>query len=122
MFIFLLIINSLIPLMMITFGFLWKKNPPSSINWAYGYRTSMSMKNAETWKFAHMHNAKIWRWCGSIWLVVSIILMLLFKDHYEKITIWVNYIGLGIILLSLIPTEIALRRKFDKNGDVRNKP
>ena len=119
MFLFILIMNSIIPIMMITFGFLWKNNPPCSINWVYGYRTSMSMKNSETWKFAHMHNAKIWRWSGTIWLIVSIIPMLLFEDHYENISIWINYIGLAIIILSLIPTEVALRRKFDKNGDLR---
>lgn len=119
MFIFILIMNSLIPIMMITFGLLWKNNPPGSINWVYGYRSSMSMKNADTWKFAHMHNAKIWRWSGGIWLVISIIPMFLFKDDYEKVSEWVNIIGLLLILVSLIPTEIALRRKFDKKGNLR---
>lgn len=119
MLIFLLIINSLIPIMMITFGLLWKDNPPGSINWIYGYRSSMSMKNEETWKFAHEHNAKIWRWTGSIWLVVSIIPMILFKDYYEEITEWVNIIGLLIIFVSLIPTEVALRKRFDKKGNLK---
>ena len=66
MFIFLLIMNSIIPIMMIAFGLLWKNNPPPGINWVYGYRSSMSMKNAETWEFAHKHNAKIWRLTGTI--------------------------------------------------------
>lgn len=101
MFIFLLIMNSLIPIMMITFGLLWKNNPPENINWAYGYRSSMSMKNAETWKFAHMHNAKIWRRSGAIWLVVSIILMSLFKGDYENISNYIWVIGLFIMFLSL---------------------
>lgn len=56
MFVFLLVMNSLIPVTMIIFGILWKSHPPKSINWAYGYRTSMSMKNNETWKFAHVEN------------------------------------------------------------------
>ena len=119
MFIFLLIMNSIIPIMMIAFGLLWKNNPPPGINWVYGYRTSMSMKNAETWKFAHMHNARIWRWTGTIWLVISIILMFLFKNNYENVSLWITYIGLLIMILSLIPTEIALRRKFDKNGKIK---
>ena len=119
MFIFLFILNLAIPLMMIAFGFIWKKHPPMAINWAYGYRSKMSMKNAETWKFAHMHNAYIWRRVGTIWLVVSIIPMLLFKEHFEIISEWVNIIGLVIILVSLIPTEIALRRKFDKDGNLK---
>ena len=119
MFIFLLFMNSLIPLMMLIFGFLWKKSPPGGINWVYGYRSSMSMKNAETWEFAHKHNAKIWRWTGSIWLVISILLMLKFNNNYEQVSEWVNIIGLVLILLSLIPTEIALRKKFDKDGNLK---
>lgn len=119
MFTFLLFTNSIIPLMMIIVGLIWKKNPPVGINWVYGYRSSMSMKNEETWKFAHMHNAKIWCRVGTIWLVVSLIPMFLFKEHYELISEWVTIIGLIIIITSLIPTEIALRRKFDKNGNFK---
>lgn len=79
----------------------------------------MSMKNIETWKFAHKHNAKIWRWSGFGWLAVSIILMLLFRDDYEKTSEFVILSGLAIIILSLIPTEIALRKKFDKSGKMK---
>lgn len=28
-----------VPVLMIVFGVLWKKHPPKSINWIYGYRT-----------------------------------------------------------------------------------
>ena len=79
MYVSLLITNSLIPTIMIIFGLLWKNNPPRSINWVYGYRTPMSMKNLETWKFAHSHNAKIWRWSGLIWFVISAGLMIIFS-------------------------------------------
>lgn len=119
MFLFLLLMNSLTPILMITIGVLWKNHPPKSINWAYGYRTSMSMKNDETWKCAHLHNAKIWRYSGFIWLIVSIVLMLLFRSDYERISEFIMLSGLAIIILSLIPTEIALRKKFDKNGNVK---
>lgn len=119
MFIFLLFINSLIPLMMLIFGFLWESSPPGKINWVYGYRSSMSMKNDETWEFAHKHNAKIWRRIGSIWLVVSILVMLIFNNNYEKVSEWISIIGLALIFLSLIPTEIALRKRFDKSGNLK---
>lgn len=51
---------------MIIFGVVWKSYPHKSVNRTYGYRTSMSMKNNETWKFAHGHNGMIWRWVGLI--------------------------------------------------------
>lgn len=45
--------------------------------------------------------------------------MFLFKDNYEVISIWITFIGLAIMILSLIPTEMALRKGFDKNGNLR---
>lgn len=119
MFVFLLFMNSIIPLMMILFGFLWKNNPPKNINYMYGYTSSMSMKNQKTWDFAHKHNAKVWRRWGSLWLLVSIGLMLIFPSNYEKLTIGINWIGLALILISLIPTEVALRKNFDKDGNLK---
>ena len=119
MFIFILFMNSIVPIIMIVFGFLWKNHPPESVNFIYGYRTSMSMKNNETWKFAHKHNAKIWRLSGTIWLVISIIIMIIFKENYENASRWINYIGLFIIIGSLIPTEIALRKRFNKDGSLK---
>ena len=57
--IFMLIMVLLIPLMMIGFGRLFLKKAPGTINAAFGYRTSMSMKNKDTWEFAH-------RYCGRL--------------------------------------------------------
>lgn len=112
LFIFLLFINSLIPIIMLGFGALWKKYPPQTINWAYGYRTKMSMKNEETWKIAHSHHAKVLYRGGIILLIVSLATMILFKDSYEKVIIWLAYSQLAILLVSIIPTEVALRKRF----------
>ena len=45
--------------------------------------------------------------------------MILFKHDYEKISELITLIGLAIVVLSLIPTEIALRKRFDKNGNLK---
>ncbi|MBW4828287.1 MAG: SdpI family protein [Clostridiaceae bacterium] len=119
MYIFLIIMNSLIPITMLGFGALWKKYPPQSINWVYGYRTKMSMKSKETWGFAHAYHAKVWFYSGIILLTVSLIVMLLFRKNYEKIFTWIIYIQLAVMMLSIIPTEIALRKRFDKNGNLK---
>ena len=120
MYIFLIIMHSLIPITMLGFGTLWKKYPPRSINWIYGYRTKMSMKNKETWKFAHIYHAKVWFYNGIILLIISLIVILLFRKNYKKISRWIIYIQLAVMMLSIIPTEIALRKKFDKNGKLKN--
>lgn len=50
----------LIPLVMLFFGRRFLTKPPKSINSLYGYRTARSMKNQQTWDFAH-------RVCGKLW-------------------------------------------------------
>jgi hypothetical protein len=41
--------NLLIPAIMLGSGKLFSKNSPKDINWIIGYRTTMSMKNEDTW-------------------------------------------------------------------------
>ena len=65
---FTLAMDLLIPLMMIGFGRLFLTRPPRKINALFGYRTSMSMKNQDTWEFAH-------RYCGRLWLRWGLILL-----------------------------------------------
>ncbi len=109
----------IIPIFMITFGMLWRENPPKSINWIYGYRSKRSMKNSKTWKFAHLYQAKLWRWSGIVLLVFSVIFALLFEKNYKEIPGWIFHIELAVMILSIIPTELALAKKFDKEGNLR---
>ena len=77
--IFMLIMDLLIPFTMIGFGKMFLKKAPDQINYVFGYRTSMSMKNQDTWVFAHHYCGKIWYICGLILLVVSLIVLLLVR-------------------------------------------
>ena len=52
---FILICNCIIPVLMIIAGRMMWKHCPKKINGIVGYRTKMSMKNMDTWKFAHKH-------------------------------------------------------------------
>ena len=49
--IFMLVMDLLIPVTMVFIGKRFQKKPPKEINAMYGYRTAMSMKNKETWKY-----------------------------------------------------------------------
>jgi uncharacterized membrane protein len=118
MFIFLFIMTMLIPLTQILIGLHWKNHVPKEINSFYGYRTTMSMKNKETWEFAHKYTAKIWFWCGLISTILSVIPLFIFKDskYFEQIDIFIISFQTVLICLSIIPTEIALKKNFHKNG------
>lgn len=113
----------LIPLTMIGFGFYFFKRGPQTINGFFGYRTSRSMKNQDTWRFAHKHCGRIWMIWGTVLLAASTAAFLygslashpLFSitdDH-------IFFLQVLVLILSILPTEAALRKNFDKNGNRR---
>ncbi len=118
--IFMLIMDLLIPLSMLGFGRLFMKKAPRDINYAFGYRTTMSMKNKDTWEFAHKYIGKIWYVCGWLLLVITIIAMMPVMGRGEDTVGTVGGIVCGIQLIpmigAVIPTEMALRKNFTKDG------
>lgn len=118
--IFIMISVLLIPITMIGFGKLFMKRGPKTINYAFGYRTTMSMKNMDTWSFAHKYIGKIWFACGLILIPVSVIPMLFTigkdADTIGNAGMVIAILQLIPLLGSIIPTEIALKRTFDKYG------
>ena len=71
-----LVMVVLIPLVMIIFGAIFLNRSPKKINFFFGYRTALSMKNKDTWDYAHKLIGKIWLILGAITLIISIIPML----------------------------------------------
>lgn len=123
--IFMLVMDLVLPVSMIGFGKYFMKSPPKEINSAFGYRTSMSMKNRETWEFAHKYFGRIWYICGWIVLPFSIISMLPVMGKGPDCVGTVGGIVCGIQLIlfvgGIFPTEMALRKRFHKNGERRQK-
>lgn len=74
--IFMTVMNLVLPFVMIVIGYIFIKNPPKEINHLAGYRTTVGE-------------------IGSVVIGVQTV----------------------ILLASLIPTEIALRKNFDKDGN-----
>lgn len=122
--IFMLITLLLLPVNMIGFGSYFLKKAPKEINNIFGYRTKMSMKNKDTWEFAHHYCGQVWRIVGWGMLVVSSISMFFsFREHNNVIGVYVKIIfALQIILLiiTIVLIEKALKDTFDKNGNRRN--
>ena len=113
----------MIPFMMILFGYIFKNNPPKDINSIYGYRTSMAMKNMDSWKFAHRYFGKLWFVIGIIILPVSIIPMFFFiKQSTDVVGIAgtiIEFIQIVVLLIPIYSTEKALKKEFDENGNRR---
>ena len=110
---------------MILLGRYYSCKAPKNINWVYGYRTPMSTKNKETWEFAHKYFGKLWYKFGIILLPASIIAMLFVLGKSVHIISIVGEIvcGVQVVMMVLVihPTERALKKNFDKDGNRRIK-
>lgn len=112
--------NILIPTIMLVAGYMMWKHCPKEINWVYGYRTSRSMKNMDTWRFAHEFCGRLWWRLGWILLIPSIVVLIPFIYSSEEVIGTVGFVVMIIqciaLIVSIFPTEIALKKNFDENG------
>lgn len=63
----------IIPVIMLIAGRIMYKHTPKEINYIFGYRTTRSMKNNDTWKFAHVYCGRLWWKLGLIMLVPTVL-------------------------------------------------
>ena len=110
----------LIPISMIIAGRIMWKYPPKEINTIVGYRTARSMKNMDTWNFAHDYCGRLWWKTGWIILLPSIIVHIAFYNATDNVIGMVGVILMAVqaiaLLGSLFPTERALKRTFTELG------
>jgi len=122
--IFTIVCNLLIPVIMLLFGVKFGKHGPKNINGVYGYRTSMSMKNKETWEFAHQYCGALWKKLGLIMLILSIIAtmaaFMLDENSQGIIELLLVTIQTMVIIATIFPAEKALKKNFDENGNRRS--
>ena len=120
---FMLILVLLMPLFMIGFGWMFMTNPPKDINTSFGYRTKRSMRNQDTWFFAHKHFGKTWFVCGIVLIPASLVLLFLVMGREADVIRTTGFIILGLQLFlmlgAILPTESALKKKFDEFGRPR---
>ena len=116
---------AIIPLTMIIIGIIFYNRAPKNINFIFGYRTDLSMKNEKTWKFAHHLLGKIWMITGSILLpIMCIPMFFVIKASAGTIGILgaiLASISIFPLVLSIGPVEKALEKNFDSQGREKNK-
>ena len=97
---------------------IFRVKQPQNINYLYGYRTSFSMKNAETWREANIYSSNLMFKSAIVFIIFEIFSYFLIGG---KDSITASAICLTILSVAVIPfTEIHLRKKFDKNGQAKN--
>ena len=117
---FWLLCDLFIPFIMTVVGRMTSKHCPKNINSLIGYRTTRSMKNMDTWKFAHEYCGKLWWKIGWIMVIPSALIHIPLY-HSDKNTIGFAGIILVtiqcfIMILSIYPTEKALKKHFNDDG------
>ena len=118
--IFMFCCTLLIPIITIIAGNSMRLGKFKTINSIVGYRTRRSMKNQQTWDYAHRECGLLWRRWGSTMLVLTVIAMLLFMgedtDHIGVVGSVITVLQMIPLFLSIAIVEKKLREKFDENG------
>ena len=111
----------IIPALMIICGKYYIKKAPKNINHFVGYRTTRSMKNKETWKFAHNYMGKLWYKYGIVLFVISAVLMLLTigqdEDAVGGLAAIITMVQVFVMIVPGVLTEKALKDNFDEEGN-----
>ena len=100
---------------MAIFGNCSKKLP---FNKYVGLRLPWTLDDCQTWRYAH----RCWGWInfvlGIILVILSIFILILMKDdtNFEMISVYLVFLQLGIMVLTIIPTEFLLHKHFTKQG------
>lgn len=120
---FLFVCNLLIPVTMILVGRRYYKKPLKEINSLSGYRTTRSMQNQETWIYANTYIGKLWWKVGWILIIPTALAQLPFTNSSTNeigiLSLVIVFVQLLIMLLTIIPTERALKKNFNKDGTAR---
>lgn len=103
---------------MVLLGYIWKDNPTEDRQGFSGYRTTMSRLNDEIWKYAQRYWGRINYVLGIILAIISLFVLCLMKDtaNFEMVSVYLVFLQLGIMVLTIIPTEFLLHKHFTKQG------
>lgn len=112
---FLLLLNLIVPYVMISVGYLFKKHPVSDMKTQNGYNTPTSRKSQAHWDFAQSIAPDIFIYLGKILGVIEIILsamMFLFHTSIQVALIIGGCVGFGFLLFAFYQTDSEIEKKF----------
>lgn len=90
-------------------GAIMYKFPPKTINHFYGYRTTSSMKNQETWDFSQKFSSVLMIKMGAKFIALSFLKFFVTFNSEMMICTVVLLLGAGYLFVA---TEKAIQQKF----------
>lgn len=100
-------------LLILAFSWWFYKKPPKNINSFYGYRTSRSMKNQQTWDEANRYSAKFSLRLNLYCLALPFIGYVLYPEHNILVSLLAHAL---LLILIIVYTEAHLKARFDADG------
>jgi uncharacterized membrane protein len=100
-------------IMYVGFAALLRFIPPVKINWFYGYRTVRSMKSIDAWHEGNRIFSFFLGIAGMLTILAGTALYLILHDQGNMPSI---IAGLSLLIITLVVSEIILRRRFDRDG------
>ena len=90
--------------------------PPKKINLIYGHRTSMSMKNQDTWKEANKRSADMMLLVSALTCIFQLI-GIVFNINQETTILYATVFLVAGLIIGVIVIEKQLKALFDKDGN-----
>ena len=113
-------VSLIYPFTMVFGGLLMKKVAGRSMNGLLGYRSRRSMMNDDTWRFANEYCGKQWLRIGWLLLILITAVQLPFygtdEEVIDRVCLIISAVSCSVMLLSILPTEKALKATFNENG------
>lgn len=106
-----------IPCIMLFLGLRWLSHPPANKNAFFAFRSDLSLRSEETWRYAHHYIGKTWVRSGLILLVVTAAAMWFGRKYYEMFLLWLIVFQGVLFAFSLFPVDGALLREFGSDID-----
>jgi len=109
-------LHLLIGPLLLAFSLIYVYFPPKKINMMYGHRTSLSMKNQDTWVEANKRSALMMLLVSAMTCIFQLI-GIVFKVNQEKTILYATAFLLAGLIIGVLIVEKQLRSIFDKDGN-----
>jgi uncharacterized membrane protein len=107
----------LLVLIFFSFG-VSKFNNPGMMNSTFGYRTTASKKNQDTWDEANMYAGKCMMLCGIFLILITVMVDYIF-NNVAKMFALLGVLTLISLVIVVLLTERRLKKVFFRDGKRR---
>jgi len=109
-------LNLLIGPLMLMISLIFFYFPPKKINFIYGHRTSISMKNQDTWKEANKRSTHMMLIVSALTCIFQLI-GIVFNINQETTILYSTVFLVAGLIIGVIMIEKKLKAIFDKDGN-----